>query len=545
MVRQRPAKPLSPVQIRVAPPKRNDNFRKKVVVSFCTLSYSLFSLHFSQKIVVSIKQIIENFVLKNPYCYKLSMYILKPCVIILAKGSEFMAVRTNSLDIINGPLWGKILKFSALFMLTAFLQHLYNAADIVVVGRFAGPESLAGVGTCSVIVNLFLNFILGLSAGATIVLGQAIGANNREDINKAAHTSIAVAIYGGFIISVICLLFTKQLLYMIDVPENVIPEASSYLRIMSIGFIPSLIYNFGASMLRAKGDTKRALYIVTISGIINVLLNLFFVCILKMKASGVATATVISQVFTAMAILYILCNEPDDLKIRLNKIRIYKKQFFKILRFGLPSGIQSSVYSLSNIIVQSSINSFGAIAIAGSSAASSITNFYSVMVNSLYQASLVFSSQNFGAKKFDRIKTTIFICITYVIGLGIIQSAITFFGSEFLISLYAPDDPAVIEMGCRKLSIIGYSYMTLGIMNIMSGTLRGMGASFLNMITSIIGVCGIRILWIFTAFKAIGTFESLMLCYPLSWIGTGIIHSMMLIFLFKKEKRKFSDLKPC
>ncbi len=448
-----------------------------------------------------------------------------------------MAAKTNSIDMIHGPLWGKILKFAALYMLTAFLQHLYSAADIVVVGRFAGQEALAGVGTCTVLVNLFLNFILGLSAGATIVIGQVIGAEDNDGISKASHTSLAVAICGGLIVSAVCLLFTKPLLHMVDVPENVMPEASVYLRIISIGYIPSLVYNFGAAILRAKGDTKRALYIVTVSGIVNVLLNLFFVCILKMKAGGVAAATVVSQILTAIAILHILCNEPDETKVSLKKIRIYKQPFLKILKFGLPSGIQSSVYSVSNILIQSSVNGFGSAAIAGSSAASSITDFYNVMVNSFYQASIVFTSQNYGAKRLDRIKKTIVICMAYVASLWVIQSVITFFCGKFLLGLYVADDVSVMEMGWRKFKILGYSYGFLGIMNVMSGALRGMGASIFNMITSIIGVCGIRIIWVMTAFKMFGTFESLFVCYPLSWCGTFILHFVMFLFIFRKEKR--------
>lgn len=453
-----------------------------------------------------------------------------------------MAMRANSVDMVNGPLWGKILKFAALYMLTAVLQHLYSAADVLVVGRFAGQAALAGVGTCTVLVNLFLNFILGLSAGATIVLGQAIGANNKEGIRKSAHTAIAVAVYGGVIVSLICLLFTRQLLNMIQVPHEVMPEALLYLRIVAVGFVPSLIYNFGAAMLRAKGDTKRALYIVTVSGLINVLLNLFFVCVLKMGASGVATATIISQAFTATAMLCILCHETDEIKISLNKIRIYKEPFLKIVKFGLPSGIQSSVYSASNILVQSSVNSFGAAAIAGSAATSSITDFYNVMVNSLYQASIVFVSQNYGAKKFNRIKKTIIVCMAYVACLWTIQSVVTTFVGKLLIGLYTRD-AAAIEMGWRKFSIIGYAYGLLGFMNIMSGALRGMGASFLNMIMSIVGVCGIRILWILTVFKSIGTFESLYACYPVSWGGTMILHCIMFVLVFRKAKREHQIIK--
>ena len=449
-----------------------------------------------------------------------------------------MAVKKNDMDMVSGSLYGKILKFSLLYMLTALLQQLYGAADVVVVGRFAGEVALSGVGTCTTLVNMFLNFILGLSAGATVVLGQAIGSKDKKAISNACHTSISVAILGGIIITLICLTFPKQLLELIEVPENVMPEALAYLRIIAIGFVPSLIYNFGAALLRAKGDTKRALYIVTVSGIINVLLNLFFVCVLDMTADGVAAATVISQVFTAVAIMVILCRETDETKITLKNLRIYKAPFIKIIKFGLPSGIQSSVYSVSNMLVQSSVNGFQSAAIAGSTAVTSITHFYNVSVNSLYQASLVFVSQNYGAKKFERIKKTILICMGYTVGLWVIQSIISFFAGEFLISLYAPGQKEVIEWGLRKMSVLGYSYGILGFMNIMSGALRGMGASFINMITSIIGVCGIRIVWIMTVFKAVSTFESLFLCFPISWFGTFLMHLLMFAILLGKEKKK-------
>ncbi len=447
-----------------------------------------------------------------------------------------MALKTNSIDMVNGSLWTKILKFAYPLILTSFLQQMYSAADVIVVGRYAGQEALAGVGTCTVIFNLFLNFIMGFSAGATIVLGQAIGANDREGIGKVSHTALAIAISCGLLICIVCLSFTKELLHLVDVPENVMPEASIYLRIVAVGYVPLLLYNFGAAILRAKGDTKRSLYIVTISGIINVFLNLFFVCVLKMTASGVALATVISHIFTSSAMLYILCNEIDETRIFLQKIRFYKEPFLKIIRYGLPSGVQSSVYSISNILVQSSVNSFGSAAIAGSAASTSITDFYNAMANGMYQSAIVFTSQNFGAKKFERIKNTIGVCVVYVFAIWAIQSTITFLFGKFLIGLYAPDDLAVIEMGVRKFGIMGYTYGVLAFMNVMSGVLRGMGASFINMMTSIVGVCGIRIIWILTAFKAIGTFESLFLCYPLSWLGTMIMHTIMFIVIFKKEK---------
>ncbi len=448
-----------------------------------------------------------------------------------------MALRANKSDMIEGPLWGKILKFALFYMMTAFLQKLYSAADVAVVGKFAGADALAGVGTCTVVINLFLNFILGLSAGGTIVLGQAIGAGERDKISKASHTAVAVAICGGIVISAVCLLFTKPLLSLVDVPENVLPYAVIYFRIIAIGFVPALVYNFGAAILRAKGDTKRPLYIVSISGIINVGLNLFFVCVLKMDADGVALATIISQSFTAVAVLYILSHEEDETRIFFKSIRVYKEPFIKMVIFGLPSAIQSSVFSSANVIVQARVNNFGAAATAGSAAVNSITEFYSEMCTSFYHASLVFVSQNFGAKKFDRIKKTISVCFVYILAVWALQSVMTFFFGEKLIRIYT-DDAASIEMGLRKFSVVGYSYGVLGFMTVMSGALRGMGASIFNMITSIIGVCGIRLVWIFTAFKSFNTIEALYVCYPLSWAGTFVFHSIMFMFVYKKAKAK-------
>lgn len=444
----------------------------------------------------------------------------------------------NSIDMVNGPLWGKIFKYSTLFMATALLQQLYSAADIMVVGRYAGANALAGVGTSSVLSGLFLNFIIGLSAGATVVIGHALGAGHKDEIHKAAHTSIAVAILGGFIITVLCILFTRPLLYMVGVPDEVYPEASIYLRITAVDYIPALVYNFGVGILRAKGDTKRALYIVSIAGVINVLLNLFFVCVCHMGAGGVALATLISKSFSAACIMYILCHEPDEMRINLKKLRIYKKPFLRILRFGLPSGIQSSVYSASNILIQSGINSFGATATAGHAAASSIINFYGLMSTSLYNTAMVFTSQNFGAKKFERIKKVFIVCMVYSVVYWGVQSLVTWFGGKFLVGLYTPGQPNAFEYGWRELRLLGYVYGFLGVLNILSGMLRGIGASFVNMITSIIGVCGIRIVWLLTVFKVFHIYEILFWSYPISWIGTSILHFIMFTILFKKEKKK-------
>jgi len=450
-----------------------------------------------------------------------------------------MVASKNSVDMINGSLWDKILKFSVLYMITALLQNFYSAADIIVVGRYAGENALAGVGTCTTLINLFLNLIIGLSAGVMVLLGQAIGSRDSDVISKAAHTSMSVAIVGGIIITLFCLLFPKQLLGLINVPENVMPEAYRYFMITSSGHIPSLIYNFGSAILRAKGDTKRPLYIVLVSGLLNVFLNLLFVCSLKMGAGGVALATVISHIFNAVVIMYILTNETDETRIYLKKLKIYKRPLLKIIKFGLPSGIQSAIFSAANLLVQAGVNSFGSAAIAGVAAASSVGSFYESMLNSMYQSSIVFTSQNYGAGKFDRIKRTVLWSHFYVLFTWLFIALITHFLGKVLIGFYAPGEPLVIEMGFRKLRILGFTYGIMGFMNVMSGALRGVGASLMNLMTSILGVCGIRVVWILTVFKTVGTFESLYLCYPVSWTGTLIFHVMMFMFIYKKEKKKY------
>ena len=455
----------------------------------------------------------------------------------LEKG-DIMAVKSNNIDMINGPLWGKILKFALFYMLSAFLQQLYNAADVIVVGRFAGETALAGVGTCGVVVNLFLNFVLGLAAGVIVVIGQSIGSGDKDETVKTVHTSIAMAVCSGLLIAFVCLVFARQLLNLVDVPGDIMGEASTYLRIVAVGFVPTLVYNFGSSVLRAKGDNKRPLYIVSASGVINVVLNLFFVCVLHMGAGGVAIATVISQFFTAVAILYILCREEDETRIYIGKIRFWKAPFMKILRLGLPSGLQSSVYSISNMMIQSSINSFGSAAIAGAAATTSIAGFYDIMLSSLYQASVVFVSQNFGAKNMQRIKKVVYVCCVYVFAVWVIQIGMTFTIGKSLLGLYISDNPLALDMGWKSIRILGISYGVLGFLNIATGALRGMGVSISCMITSVVGVCGVRLLWLFTAFKAIGTFESLYFCYPISWAVTLALHMIMLVFVFKNKSQK-------
>ena len=449
--------------------------------------------------------------------------------------------KNTNVDMLSGSLWSNILKFTLPFMLTTFLQHLYNAADVIIVGRYAeNPTALAGVGTTGSITTLILNMFLGLSVGVSVSLGRAIGAKDENAVHKTVHTGIAISVLGGLIVSLIGIFFAEPLLTMIEVPEDVMQQAKIYMQIIFAGKMPSLIYTFGAAMLRANGDTKTPLFIVTVTGIANVILNLLFVLYFKMNADGVALATTISQILNAIAVLYFLSKRSDNSKFYLNKIKIYKEQLLDIMKIGLPSGIQSSIFSAANVIVQSNVNSFGAAAMSGAAAASNICEFYNGAVNSFYQASVSFVSQNYGAKQFKRITKIIFTCLTYVAILWAIIVLITLFFKHQLIGLYLPNDPSAVPWGLKRLLVVGCSYGFLGFMNVMCGALRGTGLSFSAMISSIIGVIGIRILWVVAVFPLIGTFESLFLCFPLSWFGTFLLYTGMYFINIKKVQKQGS-----
>lgn len=450
--------------------------------------------------------------------------------------------QNKNINMCEGPLFKNILKFSFPFMLTGLSQQLYNAADVIVVGRYAGQNALAGVGSTGSLITLILTLFLGLSAGVSVTAGRAMGAKDSNGISQIVHTAILISILSGVAISVFGFIFTRPLLNLIDVPAEVMPQAEIYMKIIFIGKTPTLIYNFGSAILRAKGDTKRPLYIVTISGIINVLLNLFFVIKLNMAAGGVALATTISQLFTAIAIIFILYRETDSTKLCLKKLKIHKKQLLSIIKIGLPSGFQSMVFSISNVLIQSSVNSFGPVAVAGNAASANIGSFYYVALNTFFHTSMAFVSQNMGAKKYDRIKKSVGCCLIAVCIVWAIESAITVLFGKHLISFYAPGNTEAIKMGLIRLSIVGCTYGLCGCMEVMNGALRGIGYSFTNMLLSILGVCGIRIVWIFTAFRAIGTFSSLFYSLPLSWIGTLLMNSLFFFYAINKiKKNSYAD----
>lgn len=443
--------------------------------------------------------------------------------------------RRYQLDLTQGPILTRLLQFSLPIILSGVLQLLFNAADIIVVGQFAGDASLAAVGSTSSLVNLLVNLFMGLSIGTNVVAANFFGAGKKEELKKTVHTSILVSLYSGIILTVIGVLGAKQILKLMQSPPEVLKLATLYLQIFFGGITSTMIYNFGSALLRAKGDTQRPLYILFITGLINVILNLIFVIPLKMDVAGVAIATIISQTVAAVLIIGILLKEDDDFKLDLRKLKIERDIFIRIVKIGIPAGFQGIMFSLSNVLIQSSINTFGALAIAGNSASSSIEGFVYTSMNGFAQGTLTFASQNYGASKYDRIKKLLWTSLSVVTVIGLVLGFLVIFLQKPLIGFYSKS-PETMKAASVRLTMICASYFLCGIMDVMGNLLRGIGHSVLPMIVTMIGVCGVRILWIVTVFQIpqFHKMEVIYLSYPITWILTFAVHLICFLILYKQ-----------
>lgn len=444
--------------------------------------------------------------------------------------------KTYEMDMCNGPVLKKILIFSIPLMLSGVLQLLFNAADIIVVGRFAGSQSLAAVGSTTALINLLINIFIGLSVGANVVVARAYGGRRDKDVSEAVHTAIAVSIVSGVILIVMGFVFSKLMLELMGTPDDVIDKAVLYMRIYFAGMPVVMLYNFGSAILRAVGDTRRPLYFLTIAGVVNIVLNLFFVIVMNLDVAGVALATVISQCISAGLVLRCLAKSEGGLKLELSKIKIHRKKMFQIFKIGLPAGMQGAIFSVSNVLIQSSVNSFGSIAMAGNAASANIEGFVYNAMNAVYQTNLSFTSQNIGGKKYTRVNRILFACLGTVTVVGMILGFGAYAIGDELLLIYSTD-PEVIRFGMLRMSIIATTYFTCGWMDTMVGSLRGMGYSVLPMIVSLTGACGLRILWIFTIFAQQRTLTSLYISYPVSWVITASVH-MLCYFLIKRKMPK-------
>lgn len=439
------------------------------------------------------------------------------------------------IDMCNGKILPKLLKFTLPLMLSSVLQLLFNAADIIVVGNFASDNSLAAVGSTSALVNLITNLFLGLSTSSNVLSASYMGAGDDERVSKTVHTSLLVSAISGLVLTVIGVLFSEQMLIWMQSPDEVLGLSALYLRIYFCGSIAMMIYNFGSALLRSKGDTKRPLYYLALAGVINVILNLVFVIVFKMDVAGVALATVISQCVSAFLVVRCLYKETDAFHFDFHKLRIDKFIMKKIFGIGIPAGFQGVVFSLSNVVIQSSINGFGPIVMAGSAAAASIEGFVWVSMNSFSQGALTFTSQNIGAGKYSRINKIALTACGCSAVTGLIFGNLAYLLGTFLLGIYDPR-PEIVEPGLIRMSLVCVFYFTCGLMDCIVGAIRGMGYAVTPTIVSLLGACGLRILWIFTVFQ-LPEFHTefwLFVSYPVSWTITFLVHFICYIFMRKK-----------
>ena len=448
-----------------------------------------------------------------------------------------MREKTNEIDMTTGPLIPKILAFSIPLMLSGILQLLFNAADIIVVGQFSSPQAMAAVGSTGSLNNLIVNIFLGLSIGSSVLMARFYGAKNRENIHDLIHTSILLSLTSGCVLIVLGQLLAKPLLTIMGTPDDVINQSILYMRIVFLGMPAMLTYDFGAGILRAVGDTKRPLAYLFIAGIINVCLNLISVIIFGMGVAGVAIATITSQYISALLVLRCMIKTNSVYKLNLKELRIRKSMLLRIIRIGVPAGIQGALFNVSNVLIQSSINSFGSLVMAGNTAAANIEGFVYTSMNAVYQASTNFTSQNVGAHKTKNITPVLLSCMLIVTSVGLILSTIVEVFAYQLLGIYSADAD-VISYGIERLHVVCLTYFLCGLMDTACGSIRGLGYSIAPTLVSLAGACGLRILWIYTVFQVHRTQFVLYLSYPVSWVVTFIAHIICFIIFSKKWKRK-------
>ena len=445
--------------------------------------------------------------------------------------------KSYEIDMCNGPLLSKIVLFAIPLMLSGILQLLFNAADIVVVGRFAGSASLAAVGSTSSLINLLVNLFIGLSIGANVLVARFFGAKLLRDLEETVHTSILLAVIGGVFLAVLGILLAAPLLTLMGTPEDVLPLSVIYMRIYFVGMPATLLYNFGSAILRAVGDTRRPLYFLLFAGVVNVVLNLIFVVVFHMGVAGVALATAISQCVSAFLIVRCLVHSDGPYRIRKECLRMNTKKVIDIAKIGLPAGLQGMVFSISNVLIQSNVNSFGSIIMAGNTAASNIEGFVYTAMNALYQTALSFTGQNYGVGNWKRITKILVYCLGLVTVVGLMFGGGAVLFGQQLLGIYS-SDPQVISYGLLRLEIICAPYFLCGLMDVMVGGLRGLGYSVVPMFVSLTGACALRIVWIYTVFAADPRLEVLYFSYPVTWAVTFLAHLICYIYIRRKLSAK-------
>lgn len=440
------------------------------------------------------------------------------------------------MDMTDGPLLGKLIRFAIPLALSSILQLLFNAADMVVVGRFAGSQALAAVGSTGALINLIVTMFMGLSVGANVLVAQFYGAGNKKDLSETVHTAILSSALFGVILIAAGVLLARPMLELMITPEDVIDQAVLYMRIYFLGMPVTMLYNFGAAILRAVGDTRRPLYYLMLAGMINVVMNLIFVIAFHMDVAGVATATAISQAVSAALVLRCLMRVEGDYKLELKKLKIKKDKLIKMAKIGLPAGIQGASFSISNVLIQSTINSFGAVAMAGNTAAANLEGFVSVAMDSFAQAALSFTGQNMGAGKVKRVNRVLVLCMVMSSAAGLVFGMGATLLGPHLLRIYTTDTE-VVAFGVLRMQICCTLAFSGGTMGVMVGVLRGMGYSFIPMVITMTFVCGFRILWLYTVFAQSPTLQTLYASYPITWT-LATLCDLFCFFLVKKRMEK-------
>ena len=447
-----------------------------------------------------------------------------------------VARKSYEMDLCSGGLAGKLLLFSLPLMLSSLLQLLFNAADIIVVGRFVGKEALAAVGSNGSLINLMVNLFAGLSIGANVVIARDIGAHRGEkEISRSVHTTMTLALWGGLAMMVVGFLFARQFLIWMASPTEVIDLATVYLKIYYLGMPANFVYNFGAAVLRAEGDTQRPLAYLTGAGVVNVLLNLFLVIVCRMGVAGVAIATIAAQYISAILVVRCLMREQNALRLHLDRLRMEWAVVKRIMEVGLPAGFQGILFALSNVVIQSSLNSFNdPVIVAGSAASSNVEGFVYMAMNTFHQSAITFVGQNYGAGQCKRVDRVAVLCLSFAAITGVLLGNLAYFNGEHLLGIYAPGEPEVVAQGLIRMLWICVPYFVCGLMDTMVGVLRGLGYSVFPMAASLVGVCGLRLLWVALVFPLHRTPSCLYVSYLVTWIVTGLCHTAFFLAVRKK-----------
>jgi len=435
----------------------------------------------------------------------------------------------------EGPIAPAMVQFAVPLMLTNLLQMLYNAVDAVIVGRFVSSSALGAVGTSMPVIGLILNVAFGLSAGGGILMAQAVGAKDAEKCERVVHTAVLLGSVIGALLLVLGPFIGRLLLGMMGVPENVIGDATLYMNLYFLGIVGTMVCTFGCAILRAAGDSRRPMIFLMISGIVNVILDLLFVAVLSMGIAGAAIATVIAQYVSAVFTLIALKTSDGALRLEWKRLKLYKDTFLQMVRVGVPIGMQGAVFNIANVIIQASVNTFGSDAMAGYTAADNIGGFIYIGLNCIGQTATTFAGQNFGAKAYGRVKKTVWWSFLFSIVVSLVLSAVAVIFGESLIRIYNPGNSVAVEYGMILMLYVNGLYVIYGLIEVFSGSVRGMGITFAPMLVSVLGICGVRVAWVYTVFQSVKSLESLVLAFPVSWAITALFFFLFYLYIKKKK----------